>query len=99
VRSLRFWALVNGAAVFFLVGSALFGDDGVVRHEQLREQIRSVEQLNEDLLRENDRLRAEARALRHDPAYVESVIRDELGYVRPGELVFLFPEAPAAPSP
>ena len=28
--------------------------------------------------------------LRHDPAYVEKMIRQQLGYVKPGEFVFRF---------
>jgi cell division protein DivIC len=30
--------------------------------------------------------------LRHDPAYIERAIRQRLGYVRPGELLFRFEE-------
>ena len=37
VSWVRFWAIVNGAIVVLLVAAALFGEDGVVRHERLRE--------------------------------------------------------------
>ncbi|HEX2851921.1 MAG TPA: septum formation initiator family protein [Opitutaceae bacterium] len=32
--------------------------------------------------------------LRTDPAYVERVIRNRLGYVKPDEIIFRFPELP-----
>ena len=36
---------------------------------------------------DNDRLAREAEALRADPAAIERVARDELGWVRAGEIV------------
>ncbi|MCC7384367.1 MAG: septum formation initiator family protein [Deltaproteobacteria bacterium] len=88
-RWVRFWALFNGALVALLIGGALFGDGGIVRHERLDEELRHVKELNSDLSRENVRLREEARALRHDRAAVERVVRDELGWVRPDEVVLI----------
>ncbi len=73
-----------------LVTSALFGATGVGRHERLREELAQVESLNASLSQENQRLTAEAKALRHNERFIESVIRDELGWVREDELVFLF---------
>lgn len=90
-RWIRFWAIVNGALVVLLVGAALFGQDGVVRHERLAEELRQVHTLNEDLQRENQRLTQVAHALRYDSDYVEHVIRDELGWVRDDEIVFFLP--------
>lgn len=88
--SVRFWAMLNGAIVVALVGAALFSENGVLRHERLDEELARVNLLNDDLAVENDRLRREVNALRHDPEYVETVIRDELGWVREDETVFLF---------
>ena len=53
---------------------------------------------NQELAAENDRLGREAEALRSDPAAIERVARDELGWVRAGEVVVdLSPRgAPAA---
>ena len=89
LRSLKFWAVLNGGLVALLVGAALFSSNGVVRKERLSEELGRLRTLNDEVSTENDRLRLEARALRHDPAYVEAVIRDELGWVREDESVFL----------
>lgn len=88
----RIAAFASGVASIVLVGAALLGDHGVLRHEKLREELAHAKTLNDNLENENRRLRAEAEALRSDPEYVESVIRDELGFVRKDELIFLFKE-------
>ena len=43
---------------------------------------------NRDLARENALLRREIGALQGDPAALEQAAREELGFVRPGEIVF-----------
>ena len=85
-------ALAAGVLSIVLVGAALLGEHGVLRHEKLREELAHAKTLNDGLEADNRRLRAEAEALRSDPEYVESVIRDELGFVRKDELIFLFKE-------
>ena len=91
MRWLRFWAIINAAIVCLLIGAALFGEDGVVRHERLSEELRRVRSLNDDFQTDNERLKLEVGALRQDDDYVEHVIRDELGYVKSDEVVFIFP--------
>ena len=76
-----------------LVGAAVLGPDGLVRHEQLRNELGRVRAANDDLRTENRRLSVERKALRHDEAYIESVIRDDLGYIRADEVVLEFPDA------
>ena len=90
-RAFKIWVIAGGALVLWLVGAALFGSKGVAKHEQLKSELARVEALNIRLRTENGRLAVEARALKDDPDYVESVIRDELGWVRPNVLVFIFP--------
>ena len=51
------------------------------------------------LRRDNRRLRDQARRLREDPAAIEAVARRELGLIRPGEIVFLLTDKPAAREP
>ena len=94
MRWVRFWAIFNGALVVLLIGAALFGSDGVVRHEQLSDEVRRTQALNDKFARENEQLRLVAAALRNDPEYVEDVIRDELGYVGDKELIYIFPAEP-----
>jgi cell division protein FtsB len=73
--------------------------DGLVGEKGLLESIRTRRQYAEltasiDRLRlENARLREEARRLREDPATIESLAREELGLIRPGELLFIVKDA------
>jgi len=59
-----------------------------LRHTlSLRRDLTALHARNQELATENDRLAREAEALRADPAAIERVARDELGWVRAGELV------------
>ena len=91
MRWLRYLAIANGTIVVALLCSALLGDDGIVRHERLSEELRRIRSINKDFTKTNARLRNEVQALRTDNAYVESVIRDELGWVRSDEIVVIVP--------
>jgi cell division protein FtsB len=53
----------------------------------LRHDLTALRAHNQELAAENDRLAREAEALRGDPAAIERVARDELGWVRAGEVV------------
>jgi cell division protein FtsB len=46
---------------------------------------------------ENDRLRDQIRRLTSDPETIESVAREELGLIRPGELVFVVKDVDRKP--
>jgi cell division protein FtsB len=92
---IKLWAMAGGLLVIAMLGASLFGADGVTRHERLRAELEQVNQLNGELAVENRRLAIEARALRHDPRYIEATIREELGWVRSDELIFIFPAGQA----
>jgi cell division protein FtsB len=78
------------ALVIGLVLSALVGDGGVARHGPLRRELGTLEREVRALEAENRALSREVEALRTDSEYMESVARDELGWVRPGERVVVF---------
>ena len=57
-------------------------------------EIAELEQQVADLEAGNERLRAEIERL-HDPEELERIARACLGMVRPGEIAFVRPDAPA----
>lgn len=65
----------------------LFARSGFGRMLDLQRDLRGLETRNAELRAETDRLGREAEALRGDLAAVERVARDELGWVRRGEIV------------
>jgi cell division protein FtsB len=45
------------------------------------------------LIADNGNMRRDISRLQTDDLYLQSVIREELGYVRPGEIVYRFPRS------
>jgi cell division protein FtsB len=72
-----------------LVIDALAGEKGLLESMRARRQYQQLARSLDDLRRENARLRDQVRRLRDDPAAIESLAREELGLVKPGEIVFI----------
>jgi cell division protein FtsB len=67
---------------------------GFRRYRSLRQDVESLQERNRTLSEQNEVLLREISALRKDPAALERVVREELGYVKPGEIVFHLEEEP-----
>ena len=65
----------------------VFGDNGVVDLNQLITRHDALVQENENLARENIRLYHQIERLKHDPDYIESVARQELGMIGKDEII------------
>jgi cell division protein FtsB len=61
---------------------------GFRRYLALRQDVKTLQERNRVLAEQNDVLLREINALRKEPAALERAAREELGYVKPGELVF-----------
>lgn len=61
---------------------------GFRRYLRLRQDVEALQERNRVLAQQNESLLREINALRKDPAALERAAREELGYVKPGELVF-----------
>jgi cell division protein FtsB len=84
--------LVGGAlAVLFFVGLGVYGWRGVVRLQQMRGQLETLERDNAALRQQAARLTQTIDRLRNDPAYLEQIAREEQGMVRPGDTILKFP--------
>lgn len=75
-------------AIVLLV-DALVGEKGLMESLRARRQYREVAAGLEAIQRENRRLLEEARRLREDPDAIEAVAREQLGLIRPGEVLFI----------
>jgi cell division protein FtsB len=82
---------VAALVVVVLACLMVYGWHGVVRLQQMREEMRSLERENVNLRLEAGRLTQMIDRLRNDPAYLERIAREERGMVRPGETVLKFP--------
>jgi cell division protein FtsB len=84
--------VLGGAALAVLtLGLAVYGGNQVLRVTQLRRELEVMERDIVTLQARADELSRTVERLRNDPAYLEKLAREELGYVRPGETVLKFP--------
>jgi len=67
-----------------------FGERGVGHLLRLRAEQRKLDDSNFVLQKENEILRERIHRLRHDNLYLEKIAREDLGLVRPGEIVYRF---------
>lgn len=72
-----------------LLVDALVGDNGLLETMRARRQYAEIAASLENMRHENARLRDDIRRLKEDPAAIESLAREELGLMRPGEVMFV----------
>ena len=95
-RSLRLRKALNLLLLFVtvvLVVDALVGEKGFMETLRARREWAALADSVERLERENAMMREMARRLREDPAAIEEIARQELGLVRPGEVLFILKDA------
>jgi cell division protein FtsB len=71
----------------------LIGEKGLLESIRARRHHRELNTSIDRLRAENAQLREEARRLLEDPSTIESLAREELGLIRPGELLFIVKDA------
>ena len=87
IRRKLFWGAAS--ASFAIAGVSFVSEGGFRKSFRLMREVESVRRSNGELREEIRGLRYELKALTTDPATRERVAREELGFVRPGELVFV----------
>ncbi len=80
------WVL-SVAAVLTAAAVALDGE-GLKKYRLMRDQAAQLRAENVELEAEIARLTREAQALRTNPAALERAAREELRFVRPGEVIY-----------
>lgn len=87
---LKYKAVVAGGVVVLALCavSAVFGTGGVVHLRRLQQQQTAAEAQAYALAARNARVREHLARLEHDDAYLERIVRDRLGWIRPGERVY-----------
>ena len=67
---------------------AIFREDGILTIHEFENELIQFEANNENLKKENQKLRYEIDALKSDPFAVEILAREKLNMVRPGETIY-----------
>lgn len=90
---------LNLALFLILVASilnALFGDRGFIELLKARQELQILEQEIAEIKANNQQILEEIRALKTSPFAVERLAREQLGMVKPDEIVLLTPKPPPA---
>ncbi len=95
VGIMKFLGLMLGLG---LTGSLLFGDMGLTQYWTMRQHARQLERDIQALRQGNALLRLEIERVQHDPARIEELAREQLGFVRKGETVYQLADEPQAGS-
>lgn len=78
----------------------MFGANGMVVYKQKREEYRSLKTKIDKVQQENDRYAQQIQGLKSDQRAIEKEAREQLGYAKAGEFVYVapVPAKPAAPA-
>ena len=91
-------ALVSVATAWMLF-HIMFGANGMVVYRQKSADYRQYEKQLQDLQKQNDQYSSQIKALQTNPETIEKEAREQLHYVRPGEVVYVPPAPPANAAP
>ena len=86
--------IATGAAVLLvtlLAFHVIFGANGMIVYEQKRNEYKALNSQLDDLQKENEKLNLRIKALKTDPKTIEKEAREQLRYVRPGEVIYSLP--------
>ena len=98
VRRRRIATVAVAVMAICLFLHVMFGTNGMVVYKQKRAEYQGLQKQIEQVQAENDRYTQQIQGLMSDQKAVEKEAREQLGYAKPGEYVYVAP-APAKPAP
>jgi len=75
----------------------MFGANGMVVYKKKRAELQSLRQQIVQVQQDNDRYTQQIQGLKSDQAAIEREAREQMGYAREGEIVYV-PSAPSKPT-
>ena len=90
--------LAVAAVLVCALGLAVFAGRNAVVLWQMQRELRALERNLDALRAEREKLTRTVDRLRHDPAYLEQLAREDMGMVREGETVLKFPSQTPPPA-
>lgn len=93
--------IATGAVVVFTAWLFLhvtFGANGMVVYRQKRSEYQQLHQKIDQVQQENERYTQQIQGLKTDQTAIEKEAREQLGYAKPGEVIYVQP-TPAKPAP
>ena len=77
----------------------MFGANGMVVYRQKRMEYQELRKKVDEVQRENDRYTQQIQGLKSDQTAIEKEAREQLGYAKPGEYVYVPPSPAKPPAP
>lgn len=90
--------LAAGIATTILIGVVIFGSRGLLHLRTLMAEDEELGRRIALLLHENEQLRTRIHRLRTDDRTLERLAREQLGFTRPGEIIYRFGNRPGSES-
>ena len=90
-------ATVMATCVIFY--HVVFGANGWLVYQKKKVEYRELQETLQKLSQENGALQKDVKALKSDKAAIEREAREQLHYTRPGEVVYVMPQAPTGAPP
>ncbi|HAK88228.1 MAG TPA: hypothetical protein DHV16_00650 [Nitrospiraceae bacterium] len=88
-RNVIFFTVIALASLY-MGASLLFGNMGLIKYFWLHKTKNKLDVEMKHIETENQRLKAEIHALKHDPYYIEKHAREDFGLAKPDEYIFQF---------
>lgn len=95
----RLATLAVGIVAVWLFVHVTFGANGMVIYRAKKAEYQSLQKEIIGLQNENTRYTNQVSQLKTDPKRIEKEAREQFHYARPGEVIYVSPEAPAVPQP
>ena len=95
----RVATLAVALLAIWLFVHVVFGANGMVIYRSKRAEYRALEKEIIQLHKENEEYSKQVNQLKSDPKTIEKEAREQFHYARPGEVIYVTPEAPAPPLP
>ncbi|HEY6769036.1 MAG TPA: septum formation initiator family protein, partial [Candidatus Sulfotelmatobacter sp.] len=89
--------IIAAAAILFLV-HVMLGANGMVAYKQKRNDYQALKKQIAHTREENEKIAQQIQGLQSDKKAIEKEAREQLGYAKPGEYVYVAPP-PAKPEP
>ena len=83
----QFGLILIAIASTSLVVHTIFFSEGWDKRAELQREVEERQSSNEALKAEAEQLRSDIKAIREQPEVQERIVRDELGYLRNGEII------------
>jgi cell division protein FtsB len=93
IRITRRTYLIPAGCLAFILFFTVFGERGLLRIYEMRQEKTRINGKVSELKSENDKLRTEIAALHNDRYHLERIARKDLGLVKPNEIIYQFPPA------